>query len=151
MSKAQAKIKRDDTVIVIAGKHKGKTGRVLKVLPDDRRVVVEKVNLVKRQVKPQGDRPGGTVQPPPTTPNPDQLISEAEAAARARQFGKALRLCQDALQLRPGDSEAAKVCVIASCGTKQAAAARRYLEKVKSETGVANLKQICMSENIDLR
>jgi large subunit ribosomal protein L24 len=62
MSKAQAKIKRDDTVIVIAGKHKGKTGRVLKVLPQDRRVVVEKVNLVKRQVKPQGDRPGGTME-----------------------------------------------------------------------------------------
>jgi len=62
MSKAQAKIKRDDTVIVIAGKHKGKTGRVLKVLPSDRRVVVEKVNLVKRQVKPQGDRPGGTME-----------------------------------------------------------------------------------------
>ena len=62
MSKAQAKIKRDDTVIVIAGKHKGKTGRVLKVLPEDRRVVVEKVNLVKRQVKPQGDRPGGTME-----------------------------------------------------------------------------------------
>jgi large subunit ribosomal protein L24 len=62
MSKAQAKIKRDDTVIVIAGKHKGKTGRVLKVLPADRRVVVEKVNLVKRQVKPQGDRPGGTME-----------------------------------------------------------------------------------------
>jgi large subunit ribosomal protein L24 len=35
---------------------------VLKVLPDDRRVVVEKVNLVKRQVKPQGDRPGGTME-----------------------------------------------------------------------------------------
>jgi large subunit ribosomal protein L24 len=62
MSKAQAKIKRDDTVIVIAGKHKGKTGRVLKVLPNERRVVVEKVNLVKRQVKPQGDRPGGTME-----------------------------------------------------------------------------------------
>jgi large subunit ribosomal protein L24 len=62
MSKAQAKIKRDDTVIVIAGKHKGKTGRVLKVLPAARRVLVEKVNLVKRQVKPQGDRPGGTME-----------------------------------------------------------------------------------------
>ena len=62
MSKAQVKIKRDDTVIVIAGKHKGKTGRVLKVLPEARRIVVEKVNLVKRQVKPQGDRPGGTME-----------------------------------------------------------------------------------------
>jgi large subunit ribosomal protein L24 len=56
------KIKRDDVVVVTAGKHKGRTGRVLKVLADNGRVVVEKVNLVKRHVKPQGDRPGGTVE-----------------------------------------------------------------------------------------
>lgn len=56
------KIKRDDTVVVIAGKNKGRTGRVLRVLPDRNRVIVERVNLVKRQVKPQGDRPGGTVE-----------------------------------------------------------------------------------------
>jgi large subunit ribosomal protein L24 len=62
MSKSKARIKRDDTVLVIAGKHKGKTGRVLKVLPETSRVVVEKINLVKRQVKPQGDRAGGTME-----------------------------------------------------------------------------------------
>ena len=56
------KIKRDDVVIVTAGKHKGKTGKVLRVLPDTARIVVEKVNLVKRHVRPQGDRPGGTVE-----------------------------------------------------------------------------------------
>jgi len=56
------KIKRDDVVIVTAGKHKGRTGKVLQVLPEKSRVVVEKVNLVKRHVRPQGDRPGGTVE-----------------------------------------------------------------------------------------
>lgn len=56
------KIKRDDVVVVTAGKHKGRTGKVLRVLPDVSRVVVEKVNLVKRHVRPQGDRPGGTVE-----------------------------------------------------------------------------------------
>lgn len=56
------KIKRDDVVIVTAGKHKGRTGKVLQVLPEKSRIVVEKVNLVKRHVKPQGDRPGGTVE-----------------------------------------------------------------------------------------
>lgn len=56
------KIKRDDTVHVVAGAHKGQTGRVLRVIRDEARVVVEKVNLVKRQMKPQGDRPGGTVE-----------------------------------------------------------------------------------------
>lgn len=59
---AKMKIKRDDTVVVTAGRHKGKVGKVLRVLPDAGRVVVEKVNLVKRHVKPQGDRPGGVVE-----------------------------------------------------------------------------------------
>ncbi len=56
------KIKRDDIVVVTAGKHKGKTGKVLSVLRDRDRVIVEKVNLVKRQVKPTADRPGGTME-----------------------------------------------------------------------------------------
>jgi large subunit ribosomal protein L24 len=56
------KIKRNDTVIVIAGKHKGSTGKVLSVLRNRDRVIVEKVNLVQRHVKPRGDQPGGTVE-----------------------------------------------------------------------------------------
>ena len=59
---ASMKIKRDDVVIVTTGKNKGRTGRVLRVVPDKDRVVMERVNLVKRQVKPQGDRPGGTIE-----------------------------------------------------------------------------------------
>jgi len=59
---ASMKVKRDDTVVVIAGKFKGKTGRVLRVLRDDQKVVVERLNLVKRQVKPQSGRPGGTIE-----------------------------------------------------------------------------------------
>ncbi len=62
------KIKRDDVVVVTAGRNKGKVGKVLRVLPDHvdpssgGRVVIEKVNLVKRAVKPQGDRAGGIVE-----------------------------------------------------------------------------------------
>jgi large subunit ribosomal protein L24 len=56
------KIKRDDVVVVTTGKHKGKTGRVLKVLREKGRIVVERVNLVKRHVKPQADRPGGVLE-----------------------------------------------------------------------------------------
>ncbi len=59
---ASMKIKRDDVVVVTAGKNKGQTGRVLRVLTAKDRVLVERVNLVKRQVKPQGDRPGGTME-----------------------------------------------------------------------------------------
>jgi large subunit ribosomal protein L24 len=56
------KIKRDDMVIVTTGKSRGATGRVLKLLRDESKVIVEKVNLVQRHVKPKGDQPGGTVE-----------------------------------------------------------------------------------------
>ena len=56
------KIKRNDEVVVVSGKHKGARGRVLRLIPERSRVVVERVNMVKRQVKPRGDQPGGTVE-----------------------------------------------------------------------------------------
>ena len=56
-----ARIRKDDMVIVIAGKDKGSSGRVLKVLPKEERVVVEGVNLVKRHTKPDIAHPQGGV------------------------------------------------------------------------------------------
>lgn len=46
------RIKKNDTVMVISGKHKGKRGRVIKVMPSDEKVIVEKINIVKRHMKP---------------------------------------------------------------------------------------------------
>ena len=62
MSRSKCRIRRDDTVVVIAGKDKGTRGRVLKVLPDDGRVVVEGVNKIKRHQKPVGEQPGGIIE-----------------------------------------------------------------------------------------
>jgi large subunit ribosomal protein L24 len=45
------KIKKGDTVLVIAGDDKGKTGKVLKVFPNKSRVIVEGVNFIKRHTK----------------------------------------------------------------------------------------------------
>ena len=58
------KIRRDDEVVVLAGKDKGKQGKVLKVLVSDDRVVVEGVNLVKKHQKPNPHMqvPGGIVE-----------------------------------------------------------------------------------------
>jgi large subunit ribosomal protein L24 len=50
------KIKRNDTVEVIAGKDKGKRGRVLRVIADKNRVLVEHVMIVKKHVKPNPQR-----------------------------------------------------------------------------------------------
>ena len=57
-------IKINDTVAVIAGKEKGKRGRVLMVLPEKERVIVEKVNFIKRHTKPNPQRQvkGGVVE-----------------------------------------------------------------------------------------
>ncbi len=51
-----AKIKRNDQVLVIAGKDKGKRGRVLRVITEKNRVLVEGVGLVKKHVKPNPQR-----------------------------------------------------------------------------------------------
>ncbi len=56
-------IKKGDTVFVNAGKDKGKTGRVLQVIVDKQRAIVEGVNLVSKHVKPSAENPnGGTVK-----------------------------------------------------------------------------------------
>ena len=56
-------IKKDDVVVVLSGKDKGKQGKVLEVMPKERKVVVEKINMVSRHTKPrrQGDQ-GGIIQ-----------------------------------------------------------------------------------------
>ena len=58
-----ARIKKNDTVMVIAGKERGKTGKVLRVLPQENRAIVEHLNMVKRHMKPRGPQePGGILE-----------------------------------------------------------------------------------------
>ena len=54
--KSKIKIKRNDTVEVIAGKDKGKRGRVLRVIADKQRVLVEHVGMIKKHMKPNPQR-----------------------------------------------------------------------------------------------
>jgi large subunit ribosomal protein L24 len=57
------KIKRDDLVLVIAGKDKGKIGKVKKVIREKSRVVVEGVNVVKKHMRARGpELPSGIIQ-----------------------------------------------------------------------------------------
>ncbi|PNU21608.1 50S ribosomal protein L24 [Geothermobacter hydrogeniphilus] len=56
-------VKKDDTVMVIAGKEKGKTGKVMRIIADSNRVVVENLNMVKRHTRPsQTNQDGGIVE-----------------------------------------------------------------------------------------
>jgi large subunit ribosomal protein L24 len=64
MSRLQTPVRKNDNVLVMAGRDRGKRGRVLKVLPAKNRVVVEGVNVIKRHTKPNPQRQikGGVVE-----------------------------------------------------------------------------------------
>jgi len=64
MSQLATPIRKNDNVLVITGKDRGKRGRVLRVLPDKNRLIVEGVNMIKRHTKPNPQRQvqGGIVE-----------------------------------------------------------------------------------------
>ena len=57
-----AKYKKGDTVIVKAGRDKGKRGEIIRVVPEDSRVFVQGVNVVKRHTRPTQPEAGGIVE-----------------------------------------------------------------------------------------
>jgi large subunit ribosomal protein L24 len=62
-SAAKYPVKKNDMVMVITGRERGKTGKVLKVIPASGRVIIERLNIVKRHSKPRGAAsPGGIVE-----------------------------------------------------------------------------------------
>ena len=64
MPRVQTPIRRNDTVIVVTGRDRGKRGRVLRVLPVNNRLLVEGVNIIKRHTRPNPQRniKGGIVE-----------------------------------------------------------------------------------------
>jgi large subunit ribosomal protein L24 len=54
-------VKRNDVVVVIAGAHKGKTGKILEVLPAKQRARIEGVAMLKRHLKKSAEHPQGTI------------------------------------------------------------------------------------------
>ena len=59
---AKFKVKKGDRVIVLTGKDKGKTGEILKMIPEDQRAIVQGVNMVKRHTAPSQAGAGGIVE-----------------------------------------------------------------------------------------
>ena len=95
-----SKIRRDDEIVVLAGKDKGKQGKVLKVIPGKDRVIVEGVNMIKKHQKPnpQLDVPGGIIDKEasihvsnvaivnPTTGKADRVGFRVEDGKKVRIF-----------------------------------------------------------------
>lgn len=81
---AKLRIKRDDTVKVVAGSDKGKVGRVLRVLPEEGRVVVEGVHKVRRHQKPVGDQPGAIIEKELSVHVSNVALWDAQAGATVK-------------------------------------------------------------------
>lgn len=56
------KIKKGDTVVVISGRDKGRTGEVLRVMPAEARLIVQGVHIARRHTRPRMGNPGGIVE-----------------------------------------------------------------------------------------
>jgi len=96
-----ARVKKNDTVMVIAGKEHGKTGKVLRVLPEDNRAVVERLNMVKRHTKPRGPQsPGGIVEKEASIhlsnlmPMCERCNAPVRVGTRVLQDGSKARFCR---------------------------------------------------------
>ena len=60
--KNKIKLKKGDEVIVLTGKDKGKTGKIVRVIPDIRKVIVTDINKYKKHQKPGNNEPGGIIE-----------------------------------------------------------------------------------------
>jgi large subunit ribosomal protein L24 len=98
---AVQRLRKNDTVIVIGGKERGKTGTILRVIPDRDRVVIERLNLVKRHMKPRGvQQQGGIVEKEASihASNVQPLCGKCNKPARIGrrrlEDGRAVRVCR---------------------------------------------------------
>jgi large subunit ribosomal protein L24 len=94
-------IKKNDTVLVTAGKEKGKRGRVIAVYPRENRILIEKLNMIKRHTRPnQQLRQGGIVEKesPISAANVKLICAKCDKptsiARKAQGDGTRVRVCK---------------------------------------------------------
>ncbi|MCL4426657.1 MAG: 50S ribosomal protein L24 [Firmicutes bacterium] len=99
---AKIHVKKGDTVLIISGKDKGKKGKVLSVIPDKGRVVVEGVNVIKKHQKPtQKVMQGGIINQEAPIHSSKVMVfctkcgSATRIGHRTLADGRSVRVCQE--------------------------------------------------------
>ena len=93
-------VKKGDRVKVLCGKDKGKEGEILRAIPQKQRVVVEKVGLIKKAMRPTQQNPQGgiiTIEAPIHVSNVMLICPSCKEATRVsikREDGKKVRVCK---------------------------------------------------------
>ena len=101
MLRKSYQIKKDDRIIVISGKEKGKIGKVLKILPKNDRVVAEKINMLKRHTKAGPNvAKGGIIEKEGSLPISNVMLvcpkctDPTRSASRTLEDGERVRICK---------------------------------------------------------
>jgi large subunit ribosomal protein L24 len=98
--KSKTHLKKNDKVMVISGKEKGKVGKVLKLFLEKDRAIVEKVNLIKRHTKPSQRGQGGIVEKEAPLPLSNLMLICPKCTDPVRfgnkilEDGKKVRVCK---------------------------------------------------------
>jgi large subunit ribosomal protein L24 len=94
-------IRKNDSVMIVAGRERGKTGKVLRVIPDKDSAIIERVNLIKRHSRPKGpQQPGGIVEKEASIHASNLMIMCDKCNAPVRigrkilTDGKKIRICR---------------------------------------------------------
>lgn len=93
-------VKKGDQVKVLKGKDRGKTGKILRSIPSEGRVVVEKVNMVRKAMRPTQQNPQGgltSIEAPLDASNVMLICPKCNEATRTghkRENGKKIRVCK---------------------------------------------------------
>ncbi|MHB1546514.1 MAG: 50S ribosomal protein L24 [bacterium] len=100
------KLKKNDNVLVLAGKEKGKSGKIIRVDREKNRVFIEKVNMIKRHIKPKSaQEPGG--------------IIDKEASVNISNVGLICPKCKKAVKFSINiDDKGKKVRICKKCGSE---------------------------------
>lgn len=100
------KVRKGDTVVVIAGKDRGKSGKVLSVLRGEQKVTIEKVNIIKRHTKPnQQNKQGGILEREAPIQISNVMIycatcqQPVRAGSKVMPDGSRVRVCKNCGQL----------------------------------------------------
>lgn len=83
-------VKKGDTVMVLTGKDKNKTGKILQVFTKKERVVVEGLNVIKRHTRARGNEPGGIIEKEAPIHISNVLVYCAKCAKGVRTSAKVL-------------------------------------------------------------
>ena len=84
----RAHVKKGDEVVVIAGAEKGKRGRVISVMPDSQRLIVEGARMIKKHMRKSQQNPQGAIVEREGTIHISNVMKAADFDARAARHGK---------------------------------------------------------------